>query len=187
MNAPVDVEARIREILANVVEIEVESEDDDIFETGRLDSLGLVELIFAIEEQLGVAIALDQLDVEEFTNVRSIVALVAAAEEQPAVAPRVPSADEADVRQTGETELRFYHRARPLPDAGLHTHHSPSRFVKRASPHSTAFTMLSSRAWTSIRPPCVNRMNPGSEGVVRRVDAPAARTPPSRLGATHGA
>ena len=86
MNAPVDVEARIREILADVAEIEIESEDDDIFETGRLDSLGLVELIFAIEEQLGVAIALDQLEVEEFRNVRSIVALVASAEEPLAAA-----------------------------------------------------------------------------------------------------
>ena len=111
------VEARIREILANVVEIEVESEDDDIFETGRLDSLGLVELIFAIEEQLGVAIALDQLDVEEFTNVRSIVALVAAAEEHSPVAPLALSADEADVRCTGETESASCHRARPRPDA----------------------------------------------------------------------
>jgi acyl carrier protein len=81
-----DTAARIRELLSTVVEIEVESDDDDIFETGRLDSLGLVELIFAIEEQLGVALALDQLEVEEFRTVRSIVALVSSAQQPLAAA-----------------------------------------------------------------------------------------------------
>lgn len=76
------VGTRIREILSSVAEIDVESDDDDIFATGRLDSLSLVEVIFAIEQELGSAIALDDLDIDRFSSVRSIVALVASWEEK---------------------------------------------------------------------------------------------------------
>lgn len=67
---------RVREILVDVVEIEVDSDDADLLETGRIDSLGLVELIFAIEQESGVTLPLEELDVEHFRTARSIAELV---------------------------------------------------------------------------------------------------------------
>lgn len=76
VNSVVSLEERIRELLRAVVEVEQESDDDDILMTGRLDSLSLVELIFALEQEFEVRIALDELVIEDFRSVRSIVALV---------------------------------------------------------------------------------------------------------------
>ena len=62
---------RVREIVAHVVELDL-GPDDDILRSGRLDSLGLIELIAAIEQELGVSVSLADLDIEDFRTVRSI-------------------------------------------------------------------------------------------------------------------
>lgn len=77
MSAPPSIIARVTEIVAEVIDLEVVSEETDLFEVARIDSLALVELIFALEQEFGVSLPLETLDVEHFRSVRAISALVA--------------------------------------------------------------------------------------------------------------
>jgi acyl carrier protein len=71
-----NVSSRVRSLVVDVVDLEVVSDDSDLLESGRVDSLALVELIYAIEEEFDVELQLEQLDAEQFRTVRSIAALV---------------------------------------------------------------------------------------------------------------
>jgi acyl carrier protein len=51
--------------------------DADLIESGVLDSLALVELLFAIEQELGVEIPPDRLEVERFRTLAALAELVA--------------------------------------------------------------------------------------------------------------
>jgi acyl carrier protein len=75
MSSKEELVLRVREIVADVVDLDLEP-DDDILRTGRLDSLGLIELIAAIEQVLGTPVSLTDFDIEDFRTIRSIVALV---------------------------------------------------------------------------------------------------------------
>ncbi len=50
--------------------------DADLIEGGALDSLALVELLFAIEQELGVEIPVERLEVERFRTLASLAELV---------------------------------------------------------------------------------------------------------------
>jgi acyl carrier protein len=56
--------------------IEVPGLDVDLIETGVLDSLGLIALVFEVEQRCGVEIPFETLEVDDFRTVRSIVRLV---------------------------------------------------------------------------------------------------------------
>jgi acyl carrier protein len=51
--------------------------DADLLEGGVLDSLALVELLFAIEQQLGIVIPAEKLEVERFRTLARLAGLVA--------------------------------------------------------------------------------------------------------------
>ena len=51
--------------------------DADLIEAGVLDSLALVELLFAIEQELGTQIPSDRLEIERFRTLERLAALVA--------------------------------------------------------------------------------------------------------------
>ncbi len=63
-------------IYREALDIEVEGLDDDVFESGLLDSLGLVSLVAEIEERFGMRIPFETLDIDEFRTVRSLARLV---------------------------------------------------------------------------------------------------------------
>lgn len=52
--------------------VEVPSPDVDLVEIGVLDSLGFVTLLMHLEEDFGVAVPLEDLDVEKFRSVARI-------------------------------------------------------------------------------------------------------------------
>lgn len=56
--------------------VEVPSLETDLFESRLLDSMGLVELVAALEQQFGIVIAFDTLDLDHFRSVGSIASLV---------------------------------------------------------------------------------------------------------------
>jgi acyl carrier protein len=56
--------------------IEVPGLDVDVIETGVLDSLGLVALVFEVERRCGVQIPFETLEIDDFRTVRSIVRVV---------------------------------------------------------------------------------------------------------------
>jgi acyl carrier protein len=73
-----EVTERVSRIFVEALNIQVPSEDTDLIESGFIDSLALVELLFAIEREFSVTVPLDELDIDSFRNLRSISELVAA-------------------------------------------------------------------------------------------------------------
>jgi methoxymalonate biosynthesis acyl carrier protein len=77
MSTP-EVNERVKQIFVDALNIQVPSEDTDLIEGGYIDSLALVELLFAIEREFSVTVPLDELDIDNFRDVRRISELVAA-------------------------------------------------------------------------------------------------------------
>lgn len=69
--------AELERIFADVTGSRPPSPDADLIEVGVLDSLALVELLFAIEQELGVEIPADRLEVTRFRTLESLAELVA--------------------------------------------------------------------------------------------------------------
>ena len=70
-------ENEVAEIFSQKLHVDVPSYDSDLFETGTLDSLQLVELLFQLEQQFGVCISLDETDVENFPSIERISVMLA--------------------------------------------------------------------------------------------------------------
>ena len=54
------------------LDLEVPSADTDMFEIGLLDSLKLVEMLFQLEQEFGVNVSIDDLDIENFRTIDRI-------------------------------------------------------------------------------------------------------------------
>lgn len=67
---------RIHRLFRERIAVEVPSVDTDLFASGLVDSLAFVELLVAIEEELGTRIALDELDLEDLRTIARIARLV---------------------------------------------------------------------------------------------------------------
>ncbi|HEX4169656.1 MAG TPA: phosphopantetheine-binding protein [Bryobacteraceae bacterium] len=66
----------IQNIFSQVLYREVQSPQVDLFETGLLDSMGLVELLFNLEQQFGFQPDIGNLDLDQFRSIESIANLV---------------------------------------------------------------------------------------------------------------
>ena len=77
------VPERVREILRETLSTEPPP-TADLIDGGLLDSLALVELIFAIEQAFGVSIRLDSLELDAFRSLDSITAFVESQTADPA-------------------------------------------------------------------------------------------------------
>jgi len=66
------VTERVRSLFLRALNIDVPSADADLIEGGLLDSLGLVELLFALEQEFGIQISFDSIDIEIFRTVSTI-------------------------------------------------------------------------------------------------------------------
>jgi D-alanine--poly(phosphoribitol) ligase subunit 2 len=70
------VEERIGRIFAEALNVEVPAPATDIIASGLLDSLALVTLLFELEQEFGVIVALESLEIEDLSSVRRIAELV---------------------------------------------------------------------------------------------------------------
>jgi D-alanine--poly(phosphoribitol) ligase subunit 2 len=52
------------------------SADVDLFETGLVDSIGLVELILELEDRFGISLPMDTLEIDDLRTVRRIADLI---------------------------------------------------------------------------------------------------------------
>lgn len=73
---PQPLVVRVHEVLVEHLHIAVPTPDTDIVDSGALDSFALVELLVTIEEQFGVEVVIDELEVEHFRSARSIATLI---------------------------------------------------------------------------------------------------------------
>jgi D-alanine--poly(phosphoribitol) ligase subunit 2 len=63
-------------IFSQKLHIDVPSHNSELFESGILDSLQLVELLFQLEQQFGVRISLGENDVEDFSTIERITLML---------------------------------------------------------------------------------------------------------------
>jgi D-alanine--poly(phosphoribitol) ligase subunit 2 len=73
------LEGEVRRLFREVLALDVPSADTDLIESGLLDSLALVEMLFELEQRFGVELALEELDVDSFRTTGRIADLVAQA------------------------------------------------------------------------------------------------------------
>ena len=73
----VTLQGRISQFLLEELDLMVPCSDTDLVETGLLDSLSLVSLLAHLEEEFGLEISLDDLDISNFSSIRNIAAFVA--------------------------------------------------------------------------------------------------------------
>lgn len=66
------LQSSLLKLFADKLHVEVASPDVDLVEIGVLDSLGFVTLLMHIEEDFGVAVPVEDLDVEKFRSVARI-------------------------------------------------------------------------------------------------------------------
>jgi acyl carrier protein len=85
MSSQAEVSERLQRIFVDALNIQVPSEDTDLIEAGYIDSLALVELLFAIEREFSVTVPLDELEIDNFRNVRRSGELVVAANGRPPI------------------------------------------------------------------------------------------------------
>ena len=71
------VKAAIRtEILVSATGDRVPNDDEDLFDSGFLDSMSLMRLLIFINKKLGVSFRMGELRLENFRSINSIVAQV---------------------------------------------------------------------------------------------------------------
>lgn len=71
-----EVIARIQRIFEEAFSVSAPAPQTDILETGLLDSLALVTLLFEIELQMGTEIPLESLELDDFSTIENIARLI---------------------------------------------------------------------------------------------------------------
>jgi len=69
---------RVHRLLTEHLNLDAPSADTDIINSGALDSFTMVELLVSVEEQFGVEVAIETLDVDHFRSARTVAGLIAA-------------------------------------------------------------------------------------------------------------
>lgn len=77
MSAPEPLVKHIAALFESQLDLVVPSADTDLFESGALDSLSFVKLLLHIETDFGIAVSLEELDLDEFRSVAAIAGFVA--------------------------------------------------------------------------------------------------------------
>ena len=65
-------------LFSDALHIDVPSPDTDLIDSGLLDSLQLVQLLLHIEQQLGLRIALDEVELDDLRSVGRLAHVIAA-------------------------------------------------------------------------------------------------------------
>lgn len=69
--------SRIQQLICSTLLIEHVEPHQDLFEAGYLDSLSIVSLMVALEEEFQINIEMETLDLQDFQSVQSIHKLIA--------------------------------------------------------------------------------------------------------------
>ena len=73
-----ELEARIARLFTEKLQVELPSAEADLFESGLLDSLRLVVLLSALEEQFDVRVLMEELEFDDVRTLAQIASFVAA-------------------------------------------------------------------------------------------------------------
>lgn len=72
MNDNVTLPGKIGEFLSRRIHVEAPTFDTDLMESGLLDSLTLVELMTGLEEEFGITISFDEIELDNFRSITRI-------------------------------------------------------------------------------------------------------------------
>ena len=89
MSEIAEIQERIARLFVDTLQRDVPSADTDLFESGLLDSLGFVDLLVQLEREFGASIALDDLELDNFSSIGRIADFVRARTSAPPVAGAV--------------------------------------------------------------------------------------------------
>jgi D-alanine--poly(phosphoribitol) ligase subunit 2 len=78
MSAAQDLRDRVVRMFSGPLNLQISSDDTDLFESGVLDSLAFVELLLHLEREFGVTTSVDDLEVDNFRSIARIVEFVSA-------------------------------------------------------------------------------------------------------------
>jgi acyl carrier protein len=81
---PKQVKETVRTFINNSVNIEALGDDENLFETGIVNSLFAVQLMTFVERKYGIEIGMDDLDIENFKSVSATAAFIAKKTASPA-------------------------------------------------------------------------------------------------------
>ena len=73
-----DIQEQIRGILREQASVEVPSLDYDLIDSGVMDSLTFVDMLFQIEQRFAVSLDIETLEIDDLRSVQRIGAVVAA-------------------------------------------------------------------------------------------------------------
>ena len=73
-----DLKRHIRAIFVEKLNVEVSADDANLLEAGLLDSLAFVDLLLHLEQDLGVKVSVQDLDIGDFSSIDRIAGFVAA-------------------------------------------------------------------------------------------------------------
>jgi acyl carrier protein len=71
-----DIKARIKGFVSSVVDIPNVTDDDNLFESGIVNSLFAVQLMTFIEKTFAIEVGIDDLDIENFKSLNATAAFV---------------------------------------------------------------------------------------------------------------
>jgi acyl carrier protein len=76
MTYDVSLQARVTKLLSEKIHVEAPSAETDLMESGLLDSLTLVELMAALEEEFGIKISFDEIALDNFRSIARVAEFV---------------------------------------------------------------------------------------------------------------
>jgi len=71
------VQERLIALFRDKLNVDIPNPTTDLFDTGLLDSVMFVELLLLLEQQFGVTVSLDDLEIDNFRSVTRIADFVA--------------------------------------------------------------------------------------------------------------
>ena len=74
------VQERLITLFRDKLNVDIPNPTTDLFDTGLLDSVMFVELLLLLEQQFGVTVSLDDLEIDNFRSVARIADFVASRE-----------------------------------------------------------------------------------------------------------
>jgi len=77
MNNSSQVKEIVRNFINNSINIDTVGDDENLFESGLINSLFAVQLMTFVERKFGIEIGMDDLDIENFKSVGATAAFVA--------------------------------------------------------------------------------------------------------------
>ena len=67
---------KVTSIVCNTLTLETIAADEDLIDSGMLDSLALVQLMVALEEEFSITIEPEEIDFEDYRSVKSMTGMV---------------------------------------------------------------------------------------------------------------